>query len=69
MKTSAWATPRDLLAIDPNPARIKVKDIVARLGICERTARELRAIATRAPEVLQREWDAVAARKRGRAGT
>lgn len=48
-------TPRDLLAIDANPARIPVAEICRRFGIGPRQASELRDLATRAPEVQQRQ--------------
>lgn len=48
-----FVTPRDLLAIDPvNPARIPTRVICERLGCGENRARELRALASRAPSVL-----------------
>lgn len=49
------ATPRDVLAMNPNPARVKVAEIQRALGIGERQASELRRLACRAPEVLQRQ--------------
>lgn len=48
----ATVTPRDLLKIDLNPARIPVARIQAIFGIGERQASELRALACRAPVVL-----------------
>lgn len=49
----ATVTPRDLLAIAPNPARIPLATIQRHFGIGERQASELRALATRAPQVLE----------------
>lgn len=48
------ATPRDLLQIDPNPARIPLAVIRRHFGIGPRQASELRQLATRSPEVLER---------------
>lgn len=50
----ATVTPRDLLRMNPNPARIRIADIQREFGIGQRQASELRALATRAPEVLAR---------------
>lgn len=47
-------TPRDLLQLDPNPARIPIEVIRRQFGIGPRQATELRQLATRAPEVLAR---------------
>lgn len=49
-----WPTPRDLLAMNPNPAKIAIAQIVARFGISKGAASELRRLASRAPEVLAR---------------
>lgn len=54
VKPVSWPTPRDLIQIDPNPARISVSEIVERFGVSEKVARDLRALASRAPEVLAR---------------
>jgi hypothetical protein len=48
----AHVTPRDLLAMNANPARIKIREIVARFGIGPQQASELRALACRSPQVL-----------------
>jgi hypothetical protein len=46
---SAWATVRDVLALDPNPAKLSVPEIAKRLGICKSAASDLRALACRSP--------------------
>lgn len=50
----ATATPRDVIAMNPNPARVKVADIQRALGIGPRQAAELRRLACQAPEVMDR---------------
>lgn len=49
-----WPTPRDLIAIDPNPARLRVKDIADRFHVSKEAASAVRRLATQAPEVLER---------------
>ena len=48
-------TPRDILNITDNPAELSANDIARRFGVSEERAREVRTLACRAPEVLERQ--------------
>lgn len=53
----SFLTARDVLEIDPvNPARIPLATIMRRLECNEARARALRALAARAPQVLECHW-------------
>lgn len=52
-------TPRDLLAITDNPAKLRASDIARQFGVSEQRAREVRALACRPPEPFSRHLDAL----------
>lgn len=53
-------TPRDLLNLTDNPAELSAKDIARKFGVSEDRAREVRALACRSPEVLERQMGRLA---------